>query len=366
MIDIICIPHISHVHLTFRVTMNATTFSSPMQGKRKSRLRKWIRNGLLILSLWVILFFFLFGPGRLFVPSLLTEYSSVTDNRNTVYYSGDQIIRALDVLWMASEAADSINRFWGDTSMRIFDREVTIFLCDSPDQYIHLTWCNQQVCALQGRVVPDPLRSKSQEDLFSGLIRGMSQVYFQRRYGCFSANFLIPAWFREGCAGAIQDIDRPAASLGKNLEADPTLVSLTDLRFPWSWQAMERMDEGKMEIRGQGQASSFIRYLVRRFGQEKIRTYANQTGWSLRPDSRFKEVFQEPVQTLEADWMAEFQAKGKFPANVTYTGISFSWLVLSSWAGRVLSILVILLSVFLALRAMIPTVFLRKLLRQKE
>ncbi|MBN1197879.1 MAG: hypothetical protein JXA23_00910 [Bacteroidales bacterium] len=148
---------------------------------------KWLRWTLLFLLVWLIAFFFLFGPGRVLFPRLLISYSHVTDHVNTVYYAEDNIMAALDILWMASAEmnlkGDSIDSRVGETSPAFAHKGVTIILCPSAIQYPHLTWNCPINPILFHRIVLDQQSSESAGSLSRTLQRELELVRCSRQNG---------------------------------------------------------------------------------------------------------------------------------------------------------------------------------------
>lgn len=153
----------------------------------RHKLWKWFRWTVLFLFGWFIVFFMLFGPGRILIPRLLVSYSHVTDHTNTVYYSGNNILKALDVLWMASTVRDSISTAEGDTTGDAFSKGIVIVMSESTDQYEHLTWNCPKGAMVMRRIVLNPDECETNRALFSTLKREMHQVYISRHYGRFSS-----------------------------------------------------------------------------------------------------------------------------------------------------------------------------------
>jgi len=300
--------------------------------KKRSNVRKWILRIFLFLFFWVIIFFFIFGPGRVLFPALLDSYDNVTDYTNTVYYSGDHIIEAMDVLYMASIAQDSIRKFWNDTSDQEFWKGVNVFLCESPDQYYHLTWNRAMGSAMMGRIVLNPDRFETSMSLYSALVQEMSHLYMSRHFGYFCYLFLLPKWFDEGCAAVMQDYSDPANHLDDYLKQNPELISVTSLKHPWNWQAMVRMEDGKMAAKGYGEVYQFTRYLISTYGIEKIREYGSRLHWNFRSEKTFEEVFQVPLEETEKKWMNNQKEAGIFPPQTLLVPVSFDFLVFLRWA----------------------------------
>ena len=297
----------------------------------RSPIRKWSLRILLFLFFWVIIFFVVFGPGRVLFPSLLDSYENVTDNVNTVYYSGDHIMEAMDVLYMASIVQDSIRKFWNDTSDKEFWKGVNIFLCESPDQYYHLTWNKAMGSAMMGRIVLNPDRFETTMSLYSALVHEMSHLYMSRRFGYFCYVFLFPKWFDEGCATVMQDYSFSANHLNDYLRENPELVLFTSLKHPWNWQAMVRMEDGKMAAKGYGSVYQFTRYLISNYGIDPIREYGSRLHWNFRSENTFEEVFQVPLATIEKKWLAQEKESGNLPAKAQMVPVPFDFLVFFRW-----------------------------------
>ncbi len=299
--------------------------------KKRSNVRKWILRILLFLVAWVIVFFFIFGPGRVLFPVLLNSYSNVTDKTNTVYYSGEYIIEAMDILWMASVVQDSIRSFWNDTSDRVFRKGVTIFLCESSDQYYHLTWNRAMGSAMMGRIVLNPEMYGTSMSLYSALAHEMSHLYMSHRYGYFPSVFLLPKWFDEGCATMMQDYSYAARHMNNYLKQNPELVSVTSLKHPWNWQTMVRMENGKMAAKGYGQVYLFTRYLINNYGIEKVRDYASRLSWNFRTEKTFAKVFPVPLREAERSWLKIHKEADLFPEQTLLVPLPFDFMVFLRW-----------------------------------
>ncbi|NQV03041.1 MAG: hypothetical protein HQ542_10365 [Bacteroidia bacterium] len=159
--------------------------------KRKKRRNPWTFRVVVILFIWILIYFFFAGPGRILFPSLLISYSSVSDHKNTVHFYGNRIEKALDILWLASITQDSISHFSGDTATDEFRNGVTIFLCESPRQYFHLTWNNSMGSAIMGRIVLNDSRITGNMSQYSAIIHEMYHLYINRKYGYLPSIFSI-------------------------------------------------------------------------------------------------------------------------------------------------------------------------------
>ena len=315
--------------------------------KKRSNVRKWILRIFLFLFFWLIIFFFMFGPGRVLFPYLLDSYDNVTDYTNTVYYSGDHIIEAMDVLYMASIAQDSIRKFWNDTSDQEFWKGVNIFLCESPDQYYHLTWNRAMGSALMGRIVLNPDRFGTSMSLYSALVHEMSHLYMSRRFSYLCYVLTLPKWFDEGCATVMQDYSFAANHLDDYLKENPELVTVTSLKHPWNWQAMVRMEDGKMAAKGYGGVYQFTRYLISQYGIDQIRKYGSKLHWNFSTEKTFEEVFQVPLAEVEKKWLAHQKEAGILPPQTVLVPVSFDFLVFLRW---VLIILIVLTPIVIVIR----------------
>ncbi|MFH1160780.1 MAG: hypothetical protein V1733_07520 [bacterium] len=299
--------------------------------KGKNKAGKWIVRILLFILGWGVIFFFLLGPGRVLFPSLLISYSSVTDKTNTVYYSGEDIEQALDVLWMASVVQDSIRKFWNDSTTKEFWRGVHIFLCESSGQYYHLTWNRAMGSALMGRVVLNPGSYGPGMSLYSGLVHEMSHLYMSRRFGYLSYVFLLPKWFDEGCASMIQEYSYPENHLDTYLKETPTLVPLTSLKHPWNWEAMEGMDQGMMSTKGYGHLRSFMGDLMTQYGMDKIRSYAGELSCNFRPNKVFRDIFGISLADADQQWLENQKKTGSLPTETTFVSLSFDFSIFLKW-----------------------------------
>lgn len=306
----------------------------------RKRPNPWTLRVVIILFVWILIYFFVAGPGRVLFPSLLISYTSVSDQKNTVYFYGDRIEKALDILWIASIAQDSIKHFWGDTAGEEFRHGVTIFLCDSPQQYLHLTWNKAFASAIMGRIVLNDSRISGTMSLYSAIVHEMSHLYIVRRFGYLPSVLLYPKWFDEGCATVLQDFSGAADKLGENLWSWPTMVTATSLEHPWNWQTMVRMEDGKMVAKGYGQVCRFTRYLIDRYGREKLREYASRLRWNLSPDKTFERVFQIPLAKAESQWLQTLVETKEAPPQTSFIPLTFDFMVLMRW------ILIVVLTLF--------------------
>jgi len=295
------------------------------------RTGHWLAGIVVFVYGWAIIFFFLLGPGRIFFPSLLGSYRSVTDQKNTVYYAGEKIEQALDVLWMASVVQDSLRKFWNDSAGKDFRKRVTIFLCESPGQYYHLTWDRSLGSALMGRIVLNPGSYGPGMSLYSGLVHEMSHLYMSRRFGYILYVFLLPTWFDEGCASLIEDYSYQENHLDEYLRATPTLVRLASLRHPWNWEAMEKMDQGMMSTKGYGHLRNFMRDLRIRYGMDKIRSFANELPYNLHPGKTFRRIFGTSLYEADRQWLQSQKKTGFLPAGTTFIPLSFDGTVFLKW-----------------------------------
>jgi len=306
----------------------------------RKRSNPWTLRVVVILIFWVLIYFFVAGPGRVLFPSLLISYKSVSDNKNTVYYYGNRIEKALDILWIASVTQDSIERFWGDTVGQVFQRGVTIFLCESPSQYLHLTWNKAIASAIMGRIVLNEPRISKTMSLYSAMVHEMSRLYVVRKQGYLPAVLLYPKWFDEGCAVLMQDYSAPEDKLEENLWQDPTLVSVTSLTHPWQWQAMTRMQNGRMAARGYGQVCLLTRYLIDRFGKEKLQEFESTLGWNLAPGRSFERVYQLPLAQVESEWLQTLVESQEAPPETAFVPLPFDFLVFLRWLAMGIVIVV--------------------------
>jgi hypothetical protein len=297
----------------------------------RKKLIKWLRWTLLFLAGWLVIFFFLFGPGRVLFPKLLISYSNVTDKTNTVYYSGDKILEALDVLWMAARVQDSIKQFWGPGYTDEFEHGVSIFVCESPDQYMHLTWNKAMGSAIMGRIVLNPKRFEGTMSLYSALVHEMTHLYMNRRYGFVPNVFFVPKWFDEGCATAMQDYSYAAMHMNDYLDRNPELPKITSLRHPWNWQTMVRMEQGRMTGKGYGMVYGFMHYLLDHYGREKVRVYASKLGWNVQTDRSFKTVFGVSLEEATESWKNLEIEQGNFPGNTQFIALPFDVAVCIKW-----------------------------------
>jgi len=310
--------------------MAETVYKSKEQTTRK-RTNPWTLRVAVILFIWVLIYFFFAGPGRLLFPSLLISYTSVSDNKNTVYFYGDRIEQALDVLWLASIAQDSIEYFWGDTEGDKFRKGVTIFMCESPQQYFHLTWNKAMGSAIMGRMVLNTSRIAGSMSPYSAMVHEMYHLYVTRKYGYLSSIFFYPKWFEEGCATMLQDYSVSADKLGENLWSWPTLVSASSLEHPWNWQTMVRMEDGKMVSKGYGQVCLFTRYLADRFGKEKVQEYESRMHWTTSPKKNFKRVFETSLDFAESQWLQEMVESQEAPSETSFIPLPFDFLIFLRW-----------------------------------
>ena len=297
----------------------------------RKKVIKWLRWTLLFLTGWLVIFFFLFGPGRVLFPKLLISYSHVTDKTNTVYYSGDKILEALDVLWMTARVQDSIKRFWGSGYEDEFEKGVKVFLCESPDQYTHLTWNNATGSAIFGRIVLNPKRFEGVMSLYSALVHEMSHLYMSRKYGYIPYVFFLPKWFDEGTASVLQDYSHASMHMRTYLERNPELPRIGSLRHPWNWETMGRMEQGRMRAKGYGMVYGFMQYLIDQYGIEKVRTYALQLGWNVRSDYTFEMVFGIPLDQAAETWKSLEIQQRNFPENARFVSLSFDVVVILKW-----------------------------------
>ncbi|MBE0648300.1 MAG: hypothetical protein IH596_11000 [Bacteroidales bacterium] len=297
----------------------------------RKRPNPWTLRVVVILFIWVLIYFFFAGPGRLLFPSLLISYTSVSDNKNTVYFYGDRIEKALDVLWLASVTQDSIEHFWGEKSGDGFKKGVTIFLCDSPRQYVHLTWNKEMGSAVMGRMVLNESRIEEGMTSYSVMIHEMYQLYITRKFGYLPSVFFYPKWFEEGCATMLQEYSVAADKLGENLRSWPAMVSVTSLNRPWSWQTMADMEDGKMASKGYGQVCLFTRYLESRFGKEKLQEYEAMMHWTSSPKKNFKRVFQLPLATVESEWLQSMKETQEAPEEASFIPLPFDCLIFLRW-----------------------------------
>ncbi|MFH1297018.1 MAG: hypothetical protein ABIJ04_07070 [Bacteroidota bacterium] len=306
---------------------------------RKKRTNPWTLRVVVILFIWLLIYFFVAGPGRILFPSLLISYSSVTDQKNTVYFYGDRIEKALDILWLASITQDSIRQFAGDTVSHEFSRGVTIFLCESPRQYFHLTWNKAMGSAIMGRIVLNESRIKENMSSYSAMIHEMYHLYITRRYGYLPSVLFYPKWFEEGWATMLQDYSVPADKLGENLWVQPTMVTATSLEHPWNWQTMVQMEEGKMAAKGYGQVCLFTRYLADRHGMDKLREYTSRLHWNLVPDRTFEKVFQIPLDVAESQWLQTMVEAKEAPPETSFIPLPFDFMVFLRWCFSIAVIL---------------------------
>lgn len=300
----------------------------------------WTLRVVVILIIWILIYFFVAGPGRVLFPSLLISYTSVSDNKNTVYFYGDRIEKALDLLWLASITQDSIEQFWGDTTGYEFRHGVTIFLCEFPSQYVHLTWNKAMGSAIMGRIVLNESRISGSMSLYSAMIHEMSHLYVVRRYGYLPSVLIYPKWFEEGCAARLQDYSAAADKFDENLWSWPTLVSVSSLVHPWNWQTMIRMEEGKMASKGYGQVSLFTRYLEDHYGKEKLIEYASLLKWNISSGRTFQKVFGIPLKEAESQWLHAMVETLEAPAEVSFIPLPFDVLVFIRWLAMGIIIVV--------------------------
>jgi len=298
-------------------------------GKKKPN--PWTLRIIVILFIWILIYFFFAGPGRLLFPSVLISYTSVSDHKNTVYFYGDRIEKALDVLWLASITQDSIERFWGDTLSDEFGKGVTIFLCESPRQYFHLTWNNAMGSAIMGRMVLNDSRIKGNLSPFSAMIHEMYHLYINRKFGYVPSVLLYPKWFEEGCATMLQDYSVAADKFGENLWYWPEMVTITSLEHPWSWQTMVRMEDGKMVSKGYGQVCLFTRYLLNHYGMGKFKEYESRLHWNCSPERTFEKVFGIPLAQAESEWLQTMVESKEAPPESAFISLPFDFTVFLRW-----------------------------------
>lgn len=309
--------------------------------KPKKKRNPWILRIVIILFIWLLIYFFIAGPGRILFPSLLISYSNVSDQKNTVYFYGDRIEKALDVLWLASVTQDSIRQFTGDTVDDQFSSGVTIFLCESPQQYFHLTWNRAMGSSIMRRIVLNESRIEGNMSLYSAIIHEMYHHYITRKYGYLPSVLFYPKWFDEGCAAMLQDYSTAADKLGENLWiwAKPTMVTVTSLGHPWNWQTMVRMENGKMVSKGYGQVCLFTRYLVDQYGMEKLHDYMSRLHWNLSPDKTFEEVYSIPLNIAEEQWLQSMVESQEAPPETTFITLPFDFMIFLRWLFIVFVIL---------------------------
>ena len=307
-------------------------------GKRRN---PWILRVVVILFIWLLIYFFIAGPGRIIFPSLLISYSNVSDHKNTVYFYGDRIEKALDVLWLASVTQDSIRHFSGDTVNDEFSNGVTIFLCESPQQYFHLTWNRAMGSSIMRRIVLNESRIEGNMSLYSAMIHEMYHHYITRKYGYLPSVLFYPKWFEEGCATMLQDYSVAADKLGETLWIweKPTLVTATSLEHPWNWQTMVRMENGKMASKGYGQVCLFTRYLADRYGMDKFHEYTSRLHWNLAPDQTFGEVFQIPLEEAELQWLQTMVEAKEAPPETVFIHLPFDFMIFLRWLFIIVVIL---------------------------
>lgn len=326
--------------------MTDPVYKTPATGRGKKR-NPWPVRVTIILFIWILIYFFFAGPGRLLFPALLISYSSVSDGNNTVYYYGDRIEKALDLLWVASLTQDSIRHFAGDTVEAGFNDGITLFLCESPRQYFHLTWNHAMGSSILGRIVLNESGIEGNMSMYSAVVHEMYHRYIIRKHGYLPSVLFYPKWFEEGCATMLQEYSSAADRLGQNLLAEPYLVTSTSLEHPWNWQSMTRMEKGKMASRGYGQVCLFTRHLAERFGIEKIRTYDSRLHWNLNPDQTFGKVFGTSLAVAEAEWLESAKKSGMVPAGTTFIPLPFDILVFLRW---MFVLMVLLTPVFFLIR----------------
>ncbi|MBC8460895.1 MAG: hypothetical protein ISS17_09340 [Bacteroidales bacterium] len=324
---------------------------------KKKRTNPWTLRIIVILFIWILIYFFFAGPGRILFPSLLISYSSVSDNKNTVYFYGDRIEKALDILWLASITQDSIRQFSGDTTTDEFSSGVTIFFCESPRQYFHLTWNKAMGSAIMGRIVLNEALITGNMSQYSAIIHEMYHLYITRKHGYLPSILFYPKWFEEGCATMLQDYSIPANNLGNYLQKQPTLVTVTSLEHPWNWQTMVRMEDGKMAPKGYGQVCLFARYLVDRYGIEKLREYGSRLHWNLAPDRTFGQVFQTPLAKAESQWLQTMVEAREAPPETAFIPLPFDFLIFLRW---LFVVFVILFPLFLLVRWIFRTIIHRR------
>jgi len=327
--------------------MSETIYKTKEKEIRKKKGNPWPLRIIVILFIWILIYFFFAGPGRLLFPSLLISYTSVSDNKNTVYFYGDRIEQALDVLWLASIAQDSIEQFWGDTVGDKFRKGVTIFMCESRQQYFHLTWNRAMGSAVMGRMVLNTSLIRGNMTPYSAMIHEMYHLYITRKYGYLSSIFFYPKWFEEGCATMLQDYSVSADKLGENLWSWPTLVSVTSLEHPWNWQTMVRMEDGKMVSKGYGQVCLFTRYLMDRFGKENVQEYESRMHWTTSPKKNFKRVFETSLDLAEKEWLQGMVESHEAPQETSFIPLPFDFLIFLRW---LFIVIIILIPVFLIVR----------------
>jgi len=337
--------------------MTGTIYTSRKEIKKKQP-NPWTLRVVVILFFWILIYFFFAGPGRLLFPSLLISYSSVSDHKNTVYFYGDRIENALDLLWLASLAQDSIRHFSGEPIEDEFNSGVTLFLCESPRQYFHLTWNSAMGSSIMGRIVLNETRIEGSISSFSAVIHEMHHKYIIRKYGYLPAVFFYPKWFEEGCATMLQEYSSAADNLGENLLAQPFLVTVTSLEHPWNWQSMVRMEKGRMAAKGYGQVCLFTRYLIDRYGIGKIHAYGSRLHWNMEPDRTFEKVFGIPLATAEAEWLKSMVESGTAPIGTSFITLPFDVVVFLRWVF-------ILLIIFVPLFFLVRWVF-RRITRAKH
>lgn len=296
-----------------------------------TRPNPWKLRVVVILFIWLLIYFFVAGPGRLLFPSLLITYTSVSDHQNTVYFHGNRIEKAMDLLWLAAITQDSIEQFWGDSTGNEFRHGITIFLCESPQQYFHLTWNHATGSATMGRMVLNASRIEGNMPLYSAMVHEMYHLYIKRKFGYIPSVLFYPKWFEEGCATMLQDYSVDADNLDENLWSWPTMVTVTSLEHPWNWQSMMRMENGKMVAKGYGQVCLFTRYLSERYGKEKMRKYQSGLSWNLEPDRAFEQAFEIPLEEAESEWLQSMVETKEAPAEASFISLPFDFMIFLKW-----------------------------------
>jgi len=138
-----------------------------------------------------------------------------------------------------------------------------------------------------------------------------------------------------------------ADKLGENLWSWPTLVSTTSLEHPWNWQAMVRLEDGKMVSKGYGQVCLFTCYLVDRFGMDKVQEYESRMHWTTSPKKNFKRVFETSLDFAEAQWLLGMMESKEAPPETSFIPLPFDFLIFLRW---LFIVVIILIPIFLIIR----------------
>lgn len=251
------------------------------------------KRPILIAELIIIIYFITYGPLAPIMPFTI-GYKSISDNINTIYYTGFNRKTAHKVLRLTKQAQADIMRFWCDEK---YPRGVKVYLTDSKQYFHYAMYNNNSSAFIQGNSIIIN-QDKSMNSISTILTHEMSHHYLSHKFsaGIFT-RYIIPRWLDEGLAVLISK-DRLYTDdlLRTILKDNPHQLSLKDLTSGLQWYRSYQKNRQDIIY---SYSRTMVGYILNNYGKEKIRQILNKISLINNSEKVIEEELGIELENLE-------------------------------------------------------------------